>query len=156
MSMISGVTVSMHKNSCCKVASSEARFAGQLCNVVSFNTRSQKWKVQLDSGQRTEISEPDLQLVFSLLPSSCGRLGFYHELGFEDTQGSCGRGLVAKQDVKAGMPIFQEPPLLVVREDLDQPGGKFTVEHHRVRWQPTFFLSPPEPLVVVSQVELER
>ena len=132
--------VLLHKNSFCTLVAPQDELHGTLCHLLAYDELKHKWCVRLGDGGGSkagkELRVPSLQLAFSLLPSSVGKLGCYHEVGYDDAQGSCGRGLVAKQDIKTGMPIFQEPPLIVAREDTLTPfGNDFTLAHHDVRWQ---------------------
>ena len=64
------------------------------------------------------VAEESLRLCFSLIPSSCGEETIHRWIQHEDSQGLCGRGLLAAQDIKAGMPIFEEAPLILARDYL--------------------------------------
>ena len=134
--MITGNDVRLHKLSFCQIDAPNNDLHGQPCNVTAFDAAKKKWKVRLGSGKEVLVAEPRLQLAFSLLPTSTSKLGCYHEVGLDAAQGTCGRGLVAMQDVQRGQPVFQEPPLIIAREDTATPGASdFTATHHEVRWR---------------------
>lgn len=137
--MIQGEAVRLHKNTICSLRPEEsASFDGsKACTVSAFNSAKQMWLVRSEGRKKeTAVAESRLRLKFSLLPTSA-KLGCYHKVVQAD-QGACGRGLVAGQDIpKAGLPIFQEAPLLVVREITLRSDGAAPVnsfEHHLERW----------------------
>jgi hypothetical protein len=139
--MIQGLNVRLHKNSICSLRTeeSEALDESGSCTISGYNAERQVWLVRRDGGKKElAVSESQLSLRFSLLPASACKLGCYHKIAQADQQGACGRGLVAAQDIpRAGLPVFQEPPLMVVRESTLRSESSALVnslEHHLERW----------------------
>ena len=138
--MIQGTNICLHKNTFCEYDGADSNNGAisefSFGTVVAFDAKQHLWVLQpSDGGKRVYVPESAVKLRFSLLPNSISKLGFYHRIA-QSEQGACGRGLVAAQDIKAGMPIFQEHPLLVVREStrLDDTRLEFALEHHSLRW----------------------
>ena len=125
--MLQGTRLRLHKNSFVRVHGHDG-----IGVCTSYDPDKQKWCVVWPSLRKELlVAESALELSHTILPSSCGRLGCYQQFAFEATQGNCGRGIVANQNIKAGMPIFEEPPLFVV------PSCENTspLEHHAARWR---------------------
>lgn len=121
MLLIEGATARLHKNSICQMFTADSGNA--LCSILAYDGEKKKWRVQgfdlaslASDGTEHLVAEESLQLCFSLLPSSCGKVRAYQEIAHEAEQGACGRGLMAMQDIKSGSPIFEEPPLIVAHE----------------------------------------
>ena len=137
--MIQGSTVRLHKGSTCTIRGHGNKFAGAKCAVVAFDNEKQKWQVERqDAGQRGKlllVPESALRFDFSLLPSSLSQLERYHQLHLESTQGTCGRGLIAGQDIAKGMPLFEEAPLLVNFSPSPLDETATPLEHHANRWR---------------------
>ena len=116
--MLQGGTLRLHKNSICEIREGDV---GSLCHIVAHDDQRKLWHVRgwdlvkfASDNKDALVTEPSLQLCFSLLPQSIGRLKFYQHIAHAPSQGACGRGLVAAQDIKAHAPIFEEPPFMVV------------------------------------------
>ena len=127
--MLQGSRVRLHVGTVCRVqrADDEA-IDGTLCTIETFDSITCRWRVRLE-GKELMLAEDQLELVYSLLPASLDQNEIYHELAFEDAQGSCGRGLIIKQHVRAGSLLFQEPPFVVVKSSVCE-----METHHTARW----------------------
>ena len=129
--MIKGSAVSLHKGSVCYVSAASKPYDGDRCIVQAFEPSKDKWRVRLQGGSKELlIPESGLRLSFALQPTAPNKMEEYAKLSYEDTQGSCGRGLIVAQPVRAGLPLFEEPPLVVAFKDATSPK-----EHHKERWQ---------------------
>ena len=124
----------LHKNSVCHVLDRDEQ-PEQLCHVIGHDG-GEWWRVRgwdpttfASDGNERVVPESALQLCFSLLPYSVGKVKRYQKIAFESEQGACGRGLIATQDIKAKVPIFEEPPFLVTHESR---ASRF--ETLRARW----------------------
>lgn len=124
----------LHKNSVCHVLDRDEQ-PEQLCHVIGHDG-GERWRVRgwdpttfASDGNERVVPESALQLCFSLLPYSVGKVKRYQKIAFESEQGACGRGLIATQDIKAKVPIFEEPPFLVTHESR---ASRF--ETLRARW----------------------
>ena len=127
--MCQGAVVRLHRGSFCYVSTDGETYDESLCQVMSFNRDKLEWMCKW-KGREVPIPETALRLCFSLLPSALDNLHFHHKIEFETAQGSCGRGLVAGEDIKQGSPIFEEPCLLVVYKSAVSP-----IEQHELRWR---------------------
>ena len=107
---------------------------GENCVILDIiDAVKGEWYVRVQGGplrgKEMALAESSLRFGYSMLPSSVQKLHRFCEISSEDTQGSCGRGLVTARPVKAGMPIFEEPPFLVAYKSSNSPQ-----EHHLQRW----------------------
>jgi hypothetical protein len=131
--MIQGDVVRLHKNTFVRVEGHEG-----LCIVTGYDSSAHKWRLFWPAqNKELRVASAKMQLSFCVLPASCSRLGCYHQFGYESAQGACGRGLIAATDIKRGQPIFEEPPLFVVRSC----DGSSPLEHHSERWAAYKFLA---------------
>ena len=131
--MIQGDVVRLHKNTFVRVEGHEG-----LCIVTGYDSSEHKWRLFWPAqNKELRVGSAMMQLSFCVLPASCSRLGCYHQFGYESAQGACGRGLIAATDIKRGQPIFEEPPLFVVRSC----DGSSPLEHHSERWAAYKFLA---------------
>ena len=119
--MLEGTHLRLHRNSFVRNADSDA--AGL---IAGFD--GQRWRMLVGREEQL-VAEDSIQLCFSVLPSSCSKVAGYVKVAQEGAQGCCGRGLVAKQDIKRGYPIVEEPPLFVVRNSVSP------LEQHGERWR---------------------
>lgn len=129
--MLQGARVQLHPGTVCTITSPRSKFDGASCSIRCYNAQKRKWQVQLmdkERGKEVLVAEESLKLEFCLLPKA--EVQFYQKVGFESTQGTCGRGLIAMQDMKKGLPIFEEPPLIVAFKS-----STSSLEHHTVRWR---------------------
>ena len=127
--MIQGERVQLHKGSLCLITLDGENYENDLCSVQGYRCDKRKWHVKL--GEKGLLApETSLRFCFSLLPPALTKLYFHHHVSFDAAQGSCGRGLVAGDNIKAGAPIFEEPPLLVCFKSAESP-----LEHHEQRWR---------------------
>ena len=127
--MCQGAVVRLHQGSFCYVSTDGETYDESLCQVMSFNRDKLEWMCKW-KGREVPLPETALRLCFSLLPTALDNLHFHHKIEFETAQGSCGRGLVAGEDIKQGSPIFEEPCLLVVYKSAVSP-----LEQHELRWR---------------------
>jgi hypothetical protein len=131
--MIQGDVVRLRKNTFVRVEGHEG-----LCIVTGYDSSEHKWRLFWPAqNKELRVASAKMQLSFCVLPASCSRLGCYHQFGYESAQGACGRGLIAATDIKRGQPIFEEPPLFVVRSC----DGSSPLEHHSERWAAYKFLA---------------
>lgn len=133
--MIKGTNVQLHEGAICKIVADSPSADGALCCIRGFDTAKGKWHVNVEGGKASGkkellVPEHSLRLCYALAPSSLTKLERYHKTAFDDSQGSCGRGLVAAQDIRQGMPIFEEPPLVVAFDS-----STSSREHHAERWR---------------------
>ena len=131
--MLQGKRAQLHRGSCCYVKAPGKGFDNEIATVLEFNDEKEKWHVRLMAAQwkKKELLLPEsaLKLGFSLLPSSVSKFETYVRLDYEGSQGTCGRGLVAAMQIKAGWPVFEEAPFIVCRKDATSMEA-----HHAERW----------------------
>lgn len=120
--MIMGSNVQFYKGSHVHVRRGSQSHAG---TVTGFDAKAKQWRVSLD-GKETLVETAAIKLRFSLLPC---RVGFYAKVGFEASQGSCGRGLVAMTDIAKGRPVVEEAPMYIVCSHASP------LDHHLERWR---------------------
>ena len=132
--MIEGSVVRMHKGTVCYLRAPKRPYDKHICMVLGYDKAKAKWHVRLQSvefaGKELLVLESSLKLAFSLLPSSPDEFQSYVSLSNEGAQGSCGRGLVAGQAIRVGVPIFEEPPVAVAFKSAESMH-----EHHAERWR---------------------
>jgi hypothetical protein len=126
--MLSGDSLSLHRGSLCYISSPGAKFDGACCTVLSFSEEKARWHVRLqDTGNKDSrrgktryVLESMLRLRFCVLQQNALPKRLV-EFGEEREQGGCGRGLVTVRAIRAGQPLFEERPLVVVTSDLGDP-----------------------------------
>ena len=125
--MIKGTEVQVHKNSFVRVQGHDGDAL-----IAGYDEEKQLWRVLLpDEKKELLVPESSLSFRYCVLPASSTRLGCYAKFENEEAQGSCGRGVLAAQDIKGGHPFIQEPPLFVVRScETHSP-----LEHYSERWR---------------------
>lgn len=129
--MLQGARAALHKGTVVYV--SELTTHPVRATIQSHDATSGKWQVRLHGsqfqGRELLVPEEALRVSFCLMPQSLSMLQTFVRLSEEMTQGSCGRGLVLQEHVRAGDPIFAEPPFIVI--------GALVLPHrthHSERW----------------------
>ena len=120
MSLLIGDNVTLHRNTVCDVSAPGKPYNEARCKVLLFDAHKAKWQVRLRgddvhdwNGKIKYVPERALSLGFAVLPNNA-RPRLHVAVLTEGMHGSCGRGLVVQQAVRAGQPIFTESPLMVV------------------------------------------
>lgn len=128
--MIQGDHVRLHKGSYCTLRVPGKSFDGGACTIIAYDGEKLKWQVQLEQADKKRLLVPEaaLRLGFSVLPLS--QAGCYRKISQAGSQGDCGRGLIAAERIPAGVPIFEEGPILVAHKNTTSPQ-----EHHTQRWR---------------------
>ena len=122
--MLQGKALRLHKNTFVRVNGEE-----NVGLVSGFDADKQQWRVLMDRLERL-VDEESVHVCFAVLPASSMKVAGYVKVTREDAQGTCGRGLIAAQDIQRGYPIVEEPPLIVCH-NAGRTSSSF--EHHSLR-----------------------
>ncbi len=132
-SMVQGTSQRLHRGSVCQLRCADGTLAERnspLYHVLGHDDEQRKWRVRGFDGTERLVSEKSLQLCYCLLPAACSELRTYHPVQLENTQGACGRGIVAGQRISTQAPVFEERPFLLARES-----STSQLESFRWRWR---------------------
>lgn len=115
--MIQGKRAAIHQGTVVYVSGVQPNIPVR-ATVEAYEPNSNQWRVILQGGQFSGtarlVAEDSLKVSFALLPLSPGQIQKYVRFADDGAQGTCGRGLVVEEFVRADTPIFAEPPLIVV------------------------------------------
>jgi hypothetical protein len=109
---LEGERVWLHEGSSCELVGDKG--SSRRCIVQHYDAEQTRWLVRLEGQACSAVPEASLRLGYCVLPSSVRLRKTFHQVAYEN-QGACGRGLYAAEHVRTGWPLFEEPPLLIVR-----------------------------------------
>ena len=132
----------IHAGTWCRVSADGEAHDGELCVILGFEAESSLWRIGLAPSRGTSLFEPEasltvlmvpedkLSLEFCLLPRALDAAVCHPNVATEESQGTCGRGLIVTDHVKRGCALFEEPPFMVVHR---VPSS--VAQHHGPRWR---------------------
>ena len=103
-------------------------------SIIDFDRESNQWRVRLADNNDVLVPESALTFCHCLLPASLDLNEIYVPLEFANSQGTCGRGLIVSQAVKAGAPILQEAPFILGPSTNGDTSTREIKELHAERW----------------------